>query len=431
MFGGLEGWRVGKNGGQKTEDGGLKAEDQKAGCLKEKNGGILAEDKKIEICFLTNKDVKGFLALLNNVWPLQHTFQKQWPHTSMPDQKKFKEHLLLKEGGFVAAHVGIYPQDMKVNGSILKSGSIGGVATHEKARGKGYMSVLLKRAVELLHERKYDVSWLGGDRKRYGYFGWECGGRVSKFITAPRYFSEYKTRAIKKFSGERVYLNQLTKLHSAEEFGQKRSRALDKLLYGRLKRDTWLALERDKVLAYMTLGTKHSDEQARVLECGGSLEELKPLIRHAFDKLGFKRLEAVTPSFPNRYKEFFNGFSWGDKSDDFYGDGCVKIINLSQTLKKFVKQMNLKAKSSVLSGRHSVTLVMEGTGESATIESAGKIVRITANPAKLKIVLNEQDMVKLLFPLSKPSEWMKLPAGAEFLDILFPLDFFFWPLETV
>ncbi len=399
--------------------------------MRSKIGGRLKKDKKIEICFLTKKDVKGFLALLNNVWPSQYPFQENWPHTSLPDPKKFKEHLLLKEDGFVAAHVGIYPQECKVHGSILKSGSIGGVATHEKARGKGYMSVLLKRALELLHERKYDISWLGGDRKRYGYFGWECGGRVSKFITAPRYFPECKTREVRKYSGESRYLKQLIRLHSAEEFGQKRSAALDKLLYGRRKRDTWLALENDKVLAYLTLGTKHSDEQARVLECGGSLEELKPLIKHAFEKLGFKRLEAVTPSFPNRCKEFFNSLSWGDKSDDFYGDGCVKIINLPATLKKFERQMNLKAKSSVLSGRHEVTLVMEGTGQSATIEAAGKRVRVTANPAKIKMVLNEHEMVKLLFPLSKPSEWMKLPAGAEFLDILFPLDFYFWPLETV
>ena len=136
--------------------------------------------------FLTKKDYKSFLSLLDNAFPGDKPFVSAGPHICCPDPKKFKEHLIIKDGNFVASHVGLYPLDCQVDGSILRIGGIGAVSTHEKYRGKGHMHDLLTEALRFLKERKFDISWLGGDRKRYGNFGWENGGRVSKFIISLR-----------------------------------------------------------------------------------------------------------------------------------------------------------------------------------------------------------------------------------------------------
>ena len=135
-----------------------------------------------KISILTKADIPGMLSLLDNAFPADEPFVTTWTHTCTPAPKDYKEHILIKDGEFVASHIGIYSLACKVDGALLKIGGIGAVSTHEKYRGKGHMNDLLLKASELLKERKFDISWLGGDRKRYGNFGWENGGRVCKFI---------------------------------------------------------------------------------------------------------------------------------------------------------------------------------------------------------------------------------------------------------
>lgn len=379
------------------------------------------------VSFLEKKEHKKFLALLDHAFPGDKPFVKSWPHTCRPELIRLEDHLLIKDGKKLASHIGIFPLECKVNGSILNIAGIGLVATHTDYRGKGHMNDLLLKSIPLMKERGYDISWLGGDRKRYGNFGWENGGRATVFNVTPRYLGKCADYKIVPYKGEPKYCALLSKLHKSEDFGLKRGANLDKMLFSRIRRNTYLALERKKIVSYLTLYSGKG--KVRILECGGSLDGITALMKYAFETLKYESLAATTPCFKNRYKDYFLKCSAGWTDEANWG-GMIKILNLGSTLRKFTGQMRRKAKAFGLTGKHAVTLVIKESGEQATLE-AGKSVRVTKKAAKVKIILNERDMVRLLFPESKPSDWMDLPKGAAFLDVLFPLDYFMWPLETI
>ena len=84
------------------------------------------------------------------------------------------------DGAFRAA-VGNFDNDMTVGGVDLKACCIGNVAVGKDWRGKGYMIDLLNASIADMKERGVAFSYLGGQRQRYGYFGYENAG-VSYFF---------------------------------------------------------------------------------------------------------------------------------------------------------------------------------------------------------------------------------------------------------
>ena len=79
------------------------------------------------------------------------------------------------DGAFRAA-VGNFDNDMTVGGVDLKTCCIGNVAVGKNWRGKGYMIDLLNASIADMKERGVALSYLGGQRQRYGYFGYENAG---------------------------------------------------------------------------------------------------------------------------------------------------------------------------------------------------------------------------------------------------------------
>ena len=84
--------------------------------------------------------------------------------------------LILKSQGKIAGHVGTYPLELKVGPSTVVTGAIGGVAADPQVRGRGIMSKLMNRSIEIMEEKQMPLSVLWGDRQRYRNFGYEtCG----------------------------------------------------------------------------------------------------------------------------------------------------------------------------------------------------------------------------------------------------------------
>ena len=82
----------------------------------------------------------------------------------------------LRENGRIRAIVGMFPLAYCWGGEILRVAGIGGVSCHPHARGRGYMQQLMAHCVEVAPAEGFHLSWLGGQRQRYGYFGYEkCG----------------------------------------------------------------------------------------------------------------------------------------------------------------------------------------------------------------------------------------------------------------
>ncbi|MBP9988405.1 MAG: GNAT family N-acetyltransferase [Ruminococcus sp.] len=79
------------------------------------------------------------------------------------------------DGNFCSA-IGNFYCPLAVGGEDLNACCIGNVAVGKNCRSKGYMKDLMKMSVEDMKNNGVDMAFLGGQRQRYSYFGFESAG---------------------------------------------------------------------------------------------------------------------------------------------------------------------------------------------------------------------------------------------------------------
>ncbi len=83
---------------------------------------------------------------------------------------------IVKEGDDIKGAVGLYYNEVMAGGEKLRCGGIGNVAVAKDSRSKGYMIECMNMAIDDMKASKADFGLLGGQRQRYGYFGFEPAG---------------------------------------------------------------------------------------------------------------------------------------------------------------------------------------------------------------------------------------------------------------
>lgn len=122
-------------------------------------------------------EFEPFMRFLERCFGLRTgAFEEYYPHIYRPTVELCASAFVVEREGQILSHVGLYPIETVVHGITLPIGGIGAVATLHAERGQGYMSRLLERVIDEMRARGYVLSWLGGDRQRYGSFGWERAG---------------------------------------------------------------------------------------------------------------------------------------------------------------------------------------------------------------------------------------------------------------
>ena len=116
-----------------------------------------------DVFFSEETDGTNFLDLLPKIYkdkyrPAYNNFVLQQP-----------------DGAFLAA-IGNFDNDMLVGGVDLRTCCIDNVAVGKNCRGEGYMIDLMNASVEDMKKRGVALSYLCGQRQRYGYFGYESSG---------------------------------------------------------------------------------------------------------------------------------------------------------------------------------------------------------------------------------------------------------------
>lgn len=116
-------------------------------------------------------------------------------------------HAVAVQEGRVRAAVAMLPVTLRYrDGGLLQGGGIGSVSVHGKSRGEGHMKALMQMQIEEAQRRSYDFLVLGGQRQRYGYFGFENGGTALHFS-----LNEANLRhALRDADAEKVRLRPLT-----------------------------------------------------------------------------------------------------------------------------------------------------------------------------------------------------------------------------
>ena len=87
-----------------------------------------------------------------------------------------QHHIVVREDGRIAATMVACPVTMHVCGQDVLTLGIGSVSVHPRARGKGYMRLMMDALDQRAAETGAVLAVLGGQRQRYEYFGFEKTG---------------------------------------------------------------------------------------------------------------------------------------------------------------------------------------------------------------------------------------------------------------
>lgn len=109
-------------------------------------------------------------------------FLRMDPH--LFHEGRIGEHLVALAEGRIVGVVGAYGYDIELDGVVLRGAAIGQVATLPEHRGRGVMRALLAATLRELDREGYELSWLSGERQRYGRHGWALGGVTVQYDLA-------------------------------------------------------------------------------------------------------------------------------------------------------------------------------------------------------------------------------------------------------
>lgn len=133
-----------------------------------------------------DKDNKKLIAFLDEVFftddPEERDFLNLLPKCYKDKYRPAYNNFVVqdKNGEFRSA-IGSFYNDMTIGDEQIKACCIGNVAVGKNYRSMGYMIELMELSVEDMLKNGVDVAYLGGQRQRYGYFGFESSGTSYRF----------------------------------------------------------------------------------------------------------------------------------------------------------------------------------------------------------------------------------------------------------
>lgn len=130
---------------------------------------------------LTATDFEEAIAHLSLVFN-DPNFAELVPALYEPTDRHMGCNLAVRRNGRLAAIVGVFPIEWNVGDTRLKLAGIGGVSVHPDFRGQGLMRLLMDAAMKEIEQAGYHAACLGGNRRRYGHWGFEKAGVEAAFV---------------------------------------------------------------------------------------------------------------------------------------------------------------------------------------------------------------------------------------------------------
>ncbi len=104
---------------------------------------------------------------------------EEYPHFYTPAHAG--EMRVVVADGHVVSHIGALRRNASIFGCTVRASSLGGVATYEEHRGKGYATALFEDTMRVCREDGVDFMLVSGYRKMYHRFGCRYVGRDWSF----------------------------------------------------------------------------------------------------------------------------------------------------------------------------------------------------------------------------------------------------------
>ncbi len=376
----------------------------------------------VSVSYLKPEEYDGFMRFLEKCY--RHTrdyFPRRYPHVWCKDTVDYENRLILKIDGKIVSHVGIFPLKLIVEDCTIPVGGIGGVATLQEYRGRGYMTKLMNAAIEKMKKDGYPLSVLWGDRQRYGHFGYENAGKLA-YITVSLRSLKIEAK-VKKIDYDRLdvdysKLNVIKQLHKKEPLRLERSDDFYERVFKMPGLITYIAEDNSAYVVHF--GERYGD----IVEYGGSPESLLNLLYSLLTDLskefGVSGTVVAAPYYP--YATFHELLKVSTGMRIGY-EAMAKILDLKKLLEAYRPLLEKRCEEIEVE----VTLKIKESGEAVHLELSKGSVAIESKEKKPIVVLSERDAVKLLFNgvYEVP---VKVPAA---LASILPLPMHFTSLDHI
>lgn len=130
-------------------------------------------------------ELMGLMNISFNFVKEEDKFENILPKLYFKDNKNMIHYGVFEDDKLVAS-IGLYFMKLSNRYHSLKVGCVGAVSTHPDYRLKGYFKLLMKKIVSYAKRHNFDLLFLGGNRVRYNYFGFENAGRRLIFNVSKR-----------------------------------------------------------------------------------------------------------------------------------------------------------------------------------------------------------------------------------------------------
>lgn len=198
------------------------------------------------------------------------------PNDWLPETTDWEHCYVIDDDEGIASLVRVWRMEMVADGRTLAVGGIGSVATAPRARGRGYMTHLMRHARERMLTEGMPVSILWGNAHRYRPFGYWAAGRSAWLQVAER---GLRRAGVEPLEGVTIpssamlagdgddLLARMAEVYAAMPYHRARRASEWRTLYGRKDLETHWADPAGR-FGYLTLH-RHDDGRVDLAEAAG------------------------------------------------------------------------------------------------------------------------------------------------------------------
>lgn len=326
-------------------------------------------------------------------------FYRSYPQVMSKETLDYENVFIIRENKRIASMVGIYPQNVVLNGRKTTIGGIGSVSTHPDFRKKGYMKTLMDFCIEEMKKRNYSFSILGGDRQRYNFWGYEtCGTNAIITITQRSCEKSGMTETVPifRYDGSIEIIENIKGKHEKFLCYVERSiKWLKKIFDERVHTQLYFTKIKNEFAYVVAVGER---TERKIVEIGGNNKLWCPLIYSLLKRWNANGVDVLFPANFPETNVLLRHASWFSVQPFF----MIKILSFKKTI-EFLFGQDFQTDYIL---KISETKEVIGTGE------------------KLIVGFDEKTWVRILFgPFQS--------EAPDFMKKFLPSQFYWWFLDHI
>lgn len=377
-----------------------------------------------------DEDNKKLIAFLDEVFftddPEERDFLNLLPKCYKDQYRPaYNNFVVQDENGEFRSAIGSFYNDMTIGDEQIKACCIGNVAVGKNYRSMGYMIELMELSAEDMGKNGVDVAYLGGQRQRYGYFGFESSGTSYRFnFSRSAYKHALKAMPcgldIEKLSpNDAEGIANIEKIYSKLPIrsNRKPESYFDVLCSWRDR--PYILKDNDDFVGYFVLDyTKNN-----VNEFGTVDPKYYPnLVAAVMEKTEALQVGFIVAPFETEKLKFFT-----ENADGFNIDGCEMILvyNFEKVIRAY---LGAKARYAKLcDGAFTVLIHGKYGDEKLRIEVADNKVKVEKFDGKADYEMSHHAATRVFFS-NLPADREAFPAN---IQQWLPLHVFLFPSDTM